>query len=174
MKHFFAAAAALTLAASAQAGVISHTFQLGGLTSGSSFFATFPSIQHNFGVAGEVVSVEFDLTFTSHDPSWRSEAIVFVDGDADGLGDFEAWISGDYGAPDSPGVFSYADAFPVSIISDGVVSITLAESFDDNTVNPDATYAQGSFVTVYFNPVPAPGAMALLGGAGLIALRRRR
>ena len=171
-RYFAAMAASLTLAAGANAAV-THTFDVSGLTSNGGFFGSFPSIQHDFGVAGNVVYIEFNLNFVANDPSWRSEAIVFVDGQFDGNGDFEAWIAGDYGAPDSPGAFQYADDFAVDIVSDGVVSITFAESFDDG-ITPDAVYGLGSFITVHFEAVPAPGSVALLGVAGTVALRRRR
>jgi len=174
MNRFTAAAvAALTFAAGASAETLTHTFDLSGLTSNGSFFDQFPSIQHNFGIAGEVVLVDFDVNFEAHDPSWQSEAIIWIDGSIDGLGDFASVFSGDYGAPDEPGFFSYSDVVPVSIDSDGMVSITLSEAFDDD-IDPDATYGQGSTLTVHYNTVPTPGALALLGAGGLVALRRRR
>lgn len=175
MNRIVAIGAVLAAAAGAQAGVLTHTFDLSGLTANStSFFGSFPTLQHNFGVAGEIVFVDLDLNFTSHDPSWRSEEVVFLDGAFDGLGDFIAWSAEDYGAPDSPGAFQYDDSFATSVVSDGVVSVTLTESFDDGSVNPDRTYGAGSFITVHFAPVPAPGALALLGLGGAMVARRRR
>ncbi len=175
MKKIAALAAALMLTAGASAGVMTHTFDLSGLSAdSSSFFGSFPTLQHDFGVAGSVVMVDFDLTYTSFAPSWNSESIIFVDGSFDGLGEFIVLDPSDYGALDAPGVFSYDDSLATSIASDGVVSVTLVETFNDASVTPDSTYAQGSFVRVSFVPVPAPSAMALLGVAGLVGLRRRR
>lgn len=169
-----AAAAALVLAAGANAEELTHTFDLSGLTSNGSFFEVFPSIQHNFGVPGEVTLVEFDVNYESHDPSWQSETIMWVDGSADGLGDYDLFVAGDYGAPDEPGFFSYSDSAVVSIQSlDGWVSITLSEAYDDD-IDPDATYGEGSYLTVHYTSVPAPGALALLGLGGAFAGRRRR
>lgn len=175
MKHVLAIGTALSMAAGANAGVLTtHTFDLSGLTSNGGFFDAFPSAQFDFGVAGTITHVEFDVNFTSNDPSWQSEATIFIDGQFDGLGDFIAFTAGDYGAPDEPGVFQYSDSFATSIVSDGVVSVTLTESFNDGSVDPDAVYGTGSFVTVTFAAVPAPGALGLMGLGGIVALRRRR
>lgn len=170
---FAATAASLLLAAGANAAV-THTFDLSGMPSDGGFFDAFPTLTHNFGVAGNVVFIEFNLNLTATDPSWVSEAIIFVDGASDGLGDFEAWISADYGAPDAPGFFQYAGSMVVDIESPaGFVAVTCAEAFSD-APTPDAVYGAGSSVTVHFEAVPAPGAMALVGAAGAVSIRRRR
>jgi hypothetical protein len=57
-----------------------------------------------------------------------------------------------------------------SVSSDGLVFLTLYDSFVDDTI--DHVYGAGSTVTVTF--IPAPGAAALLGLGGLVAVRRRR
>ncbi len=174
MKSILAIGASMALAAGASAGVLTHTFDLSGLGASGGFFDEFPTIDHNFGVAGTITAIEFDLNLVANAPSWQSEAIVFVDGSADGLGEFESWISEDYGALNEPGAFSYSDAFPVDIDSPaGYVAVTLADSFSDD-VEPNHVYGDGSFITVTFTPVPAPGALALLGLGGVAALRRRR
>ena len=175
MKHVLSIGAVLSMAAGANAGLLTtHTFDLSGLTSNGGFFDAFPSAQFDFGVAGTITHVEFDVNYTSNDPSWLSEAVVFVDGQFDGLGDFIAFSAGDYGAPDTAGIFQYSDSFATSIISDGVVSVTLTESFNDESVDPDAVYGAGSFLRVTFAAVPAPGALGLMGLGGIVALRRRR
>jgi hypothetical protein len=175
MKRFTTLAAGLMVSAGAIAGgTVSHTFDLSGLGSyGGGFFDNFPTIQHNFGAAGTVVMVEFDLNFTTNSPSWVSEPLVFIDGASDGLGDFIVLDPYEYGAPDASGSFQYADTLVTSIASDGIVSVTLVEYFDDELF-PDAVYGAGSYVTVHYAAVPAPGAAALLGAAGMIGLRRRR
>ncbi len=166
-------AAALSAAASA-GGTVMHTFDLGGQTSNGGFFDEFPTVQHDFGAAGTVVMVEFSVNYTAHHPSWASEVLIFVDGAADGLGDFIAVDAADYGAPDASGAYQFSDTLMTAIVSDGVVSVTLAEAFNDNAVDPDATFGSGSFVRVHFQAVPAPGALALFGAAGAVGLRRRR
>ena len=130
----------------------SHTtFDMTGIEGTGGFFDEFPSLFHNFGTAGTVTGVEFSLSLEAFDPSWQSEAIIFVDGSDDGLGDFDAWISGDYGAADAPGLFSYSDAFALDIDSPaGYVAITAADSFEDDVV-PNHVYLAGSFITVTFN-----------------------
>ena len=176
MNRFATLGLGLALSAGAMAGgTVSHTFDLSGAASdGGSWAENFPTMVHNFGSAGEVVMVEFDLNFTTNSPSWVSEPIVIIDALADGTGDFLALDPYEYGAPDTVGSFQYADTIMTSLASDGVISVTLFEYWDD-AVSPDAVYGAGSFITVHFAAVPAPGAAAgLLGAAGLVGLRRRR
>lgn len=49
------------------------------------------------------------------------------------------------------------------------------ESFDDGGAGvQDAQFGAGSILTFQYQYIPAPGALALLGVAGLIGTRRRR
>ncbi|MDG1838684.1 MAG: PEP-CTERM sorting domain-containing protein [Phycisphaerales bacterium] len=55
----------------------------------------------------------------------------------------------------------------------GNASLEFYEAYDDATGVVDAQYVSGT-ITVYWTEVPAPGALALLGLAGLAGTRRRR
>lgn len=162
------------LGSAAYAVPVTHTFDLTGVEGTGGFFDEFPSLFHNFGEAGTVTAVDFNLSLTAFSPSWVSEAIIFVDGSSDGLGDFDAWISGDYGAADAPGTFSYADAFAVDIDSPtGYVAITAADAFED-AVTPNHIYLAGSYITVTFTPVPEPMSAGVVTLAAAMFGRRRR
>ena len=99
-------------------------------------------------------------------------ALVFTNDDSSLDADLDAAA---FGAADASGVFSYSGSVAAnSFSSDGIVYLTTYESFNDTSTNPDAIYAQGSFVTVTFEAVPAPAGIAALGLGGLVATRRRR
>lgn len=151
-----------------------YTFDLSGLTSDGGFLDNWmiTSLMHDFGSEGTVVGVEWDVAFEAFSPSWQSEAVISIDTTDDQS--FDADIDPFfYGAPDAPGVFSYSDSMAAaSYSSDGLVYLTLWEFFNDG-IAPDAIYLSGSYVTVHFEAIPAPGSLALLGLGGLVARRRR-
>ncbi len=185
--HMFASVLCATLCASAslQAATLTHTFDVSGLPSQGGFFDNFPTLSFDFGEPGEITLIDFDLNYEAFDPSWQSEAIVFVDGQADGGGDFDVLDPSLYGAADDPGVFAYADSYvPFGIgsgtpfiTSTGFVGITLAETFTD-AINPNAVYGDNSFITVTFETaaIPEPSTFVMLGlgaiVAGVVARRR--
>jgi hypothetical protein len=174
MKKFVAAAVVGfgLSAAAASAGVVTHTFDISGLASDLAFGGAFPTLTHDFGVPGTVVGVAWDVNYESFSPSWISEAQIAIDSNDDLSLDGDIDPSA-YGAGDVPGLFAYSGSIPANTVSsDGLVFLTLWESFTDG-VTPDALYGSNSTVTVSFL-VPAPGAAALLGLGGLVAIRRRR
>ncbi len=161
-------------AAAASAGILSHTFDITGLASSTGFGGAFPTLTHDFGVPGTVIMVLVDVNYEAFSPSWVSEAQIAVDTDDDSSFDGDV-DPADFGAPDSSGVFAYVAAVGASSVSsNGLVHLTLYESFNDGAVDPDAIYRGGSTVTVRYDAIPAPGALALAGAAGLAAGMRRR
>lgn len=166
--------AGMAIAASAQAGIVSYTFDISGLASEGSFGDNFPTLTHNFGSAGTVIDVSFEVNATMTSPSWSSELQIAIDttDDAsfDGDIDMSAWGGVDNSAPFA----GFGTLAASSVSSDGLVFLTLYESFNDGVPNPDAVYGNGSTVTVRYQLVPAPGAAALLGLGGFAAFRRRR
>lgn len=175
MKLFAAAAVVSAMTASANAGVLlSHTFDISGLASNGSFGANFPTMTFDFGVPGTIVSVTANVNFTTNSPSWMTEPQIAIDttDDASLDGDFNAE---DYGALEEVGTFAYTDTLTTdSDSSDGLVFLTLWESFEDTSASPDAVYGANSTVTVNYTPIPAPSSAALLGLTALVARRRRR
>ena len=79
----------------------------------------------------------------------------------------------DNGGTDDPGSLAYtATVSASSFSSNGLVYLTLWDSFDDAGV--DHIYGQGSTVTVSYEIIPTPASLAVLGLGGLAATRRRR
>jgi hypothetical protein len=172
----FAFGAALVALLGSVASADMYTFDLSGLSTDAGFVDSFPTLTHDFGSAGTVVEVSFDVNYESFDPSWLSEMIISVDTDDDLSldGDIDMFF---YGAPDNPGTFSASDTISAaSFSSNGLVYLTIWEFFADSGVSPDATFGAGSTVTVTFTPVPEPSGLALLGigVVGTLAVARRR
>lgn len=178
MKNSIITVVALASTAGLAAAQATHTFDLSGIGVDGGLFDNMPTLTHNFGGAGYVSQIEFNVTYDAFFPSWMSEVAISFDTDggtpgAIGLGDFYDIFMADYGAPSTAGTFSASDTIAVNLnSSDGLVWLTLWDSFQDAGVNPDAIFRDGSYVTVTY--IPAPGAMALMGLGGLAAARRRR
>jgi hypothetical protein len=165
-------AALVAATGSAMAGGVTHTFDISGIQVDGGFGANFPGLTHDFGAAGTVVEVSWDVNYEALGTSWQSEAQMAVDTDDDQSLDADV-NPFDFGAADAPGVFSYSGSIAAnSISSNGLVYLTLYDSFDDAGI--DHVYGAGSSVTVTYIPVPAPAAGAVLGMGGLLVARRRR
>lgn len=177
MKIAIATVAGLAAAASAQ----SMTVDLSG--QGADGFA--PTVLNvNNSNSGAITSIDYDFEVEAFLPSWGAEINLTLthvasgwsftaDGDDadfsdDGPADFL------FGFGNTSGVFSFSGSVNVSGLADvnGAWTVTLADDFDDLSVDPDHQYLSGSTVTV--NSVPAPAGLALLGLGGLAATRRRR
>lgn len=178
MKKSMIAALALAGTAAFATAQSTYTFVLDGMGVEGGLFDNMPTLTHNFGGAGFVSQIDFDVNYEAFSPSWQSEVAISFDTDggapgAIGSGDFYDLFMADYGAPAAPGVFSASGSIGVNLVSsDGLVWLTLWDSFNDGAVDPDAMFGAGSTVTVTY--IPAPGALALLGLGGLAAARRRR
>jgi hypothetical protein len=124
-----------------------------------------------------VTGIGWDMILTTFLGSWASEAtIAFGSTDEDFL--FLAPGSGvNTGVINAPytsgGILDLVDLeLDFFVGADGVLRLEFFESFVDSQTEPDARWQAGSTIAVQW--VPAPGAIALLGVAGLVGSRRRR
>ena len=123
-----------------------------------------------------ITGIGWDVTYETVGASWLSESTISF-GDTLGAPSLFLTPSGT-GAPGiesnaSDGILKLVDLGLEDIpVTDGVVDIEFFETFDDVADEVDGFYQTGSTLTLQV--VPAPGAMALLGLAGVAARRRRR
>lgn len=131
------------------------------------------------GSAVSVTGIGWDVNLSvSANGSWYNEAQI---GFGDTFGTYDLFLTpgtdGENGTDtrnySSGGILKLADVnIPDLAISDGVIEMEFFESFDDVSGEIDGTWEAGSIITLQV--VPAPGALALMGLAGLAGRRRRR
>ena len=135
---------------------------------------------------GELTGFNWDLTYSAFVPSWGSEVNIMLHHIQSGFtftfdgsdGNFaETPGSGadvTFGWGNSSGLFSSAGAVNVTGIDDtfGDWEVWVFDDLVDFPGNNDGFFLTGSIIEI--KKIPAPGALALLGIAGLIGRRRRR
>ena len=174
------AALAIGGAAVADDGPQTVTIDLSGLTSYDLQGAGINDIiVQGFNVGDILHSVKWDVSLTFESPSWAEEVSVSMT-DAGGYDVLDA--SGGTEGVYFPGV---TNSDPIAgsgkfqlgdhVMSTTTLTIELHEwNFDDFPGAPDAHYGTGSELRINYTKIPAPGALALIGLAGLAAGRRRR
>ena len=125
-----------------------------------------------------VIGIGWDVVLETYGASWGSEASIALGDEVDGNALFLAPGTGNDAPLGGPTGFSsggIVDLVGVGLdfsVASGVLSLELFESFDDVVGEADAAWHSGSTISVQV--IPAPGAIALLGAAGLVGTRRRR
>lgn len=179
MRHLSIAATA-ALAAASFAAADSFVINVDGIESWDSAGSPNNTVL-SFDVASAIglpagsdviwTDLGWDVTIAPQGGSWYSEAAVGFD--AGGLSLRPGAADSFAGTDPLPyaGSVNFQDAFGDDfVIAGGVLTLEFFESFDDAAGAIDALWTGSLTLTV----IPAPGAMALLGVAGLAGSRRRR
>lgn len=131
----------------------------------------------NIGANSHVIGVGWDVTLTAYSPSWLSELAVTFESSSTYYLNLTPGIGDDF-----PGTWTYASGGIVDLVGlgydfnvdgDGMLNMEFFEWYNDFSGGVDGIWENG-YIWVEYEPVPAPGAFALLAGAGLLAARRRR
>ena len=177
MKMNVVIAGASTLAVTSFALAGSYTIQLEGLESHGSYGdPDNATVNFNIGAGSEITSISWDNVEGNGNsgPSWGNEMNMFVEDDVAGI--YNVTFFPSEGGSTAGGIWGpvSGDSGQLSIVSaSGDLTVTFYESYDDGGVDMDASYNSGS-VTINWVEIPAPGALALLGIAGIAGTRRRR
>ena len=126
-----------------------------------------------------MTSVGWDVTISTFGLSWISEAQLYFDDniapDLSGL-----FLTPGIGV-NNPGTQAFSsggmidlsdNTIPNIVLANGILRIEFFEGFDDELGVADAEWS--GTLSVGVTEVPAPGAAAVLGLAGLAGMRRRR
>jgi hypothetical protein len=175
-----AAVAAVGIASGAHADTL--FVNMAGWQSDAGFPGFGTSTTVDIGAGSTITNIEFtNFVFEAFAASWTADLAVGV---SDGPAPFtvsywESQVPGNSNAPgvlgpvnaafDNPGLYLSDEGFSTV---DGLLVVYVYELFND-TVAPDAIVSSGG-ITITYTAIPAPGAVALLGLAGLVGSRRRR
>lgn len=170
MKRFatMAAVATLGLGASAMAeGDFVAAIDVSGWND-----LTAADIDLGGGFKAEITGIGWDITLTAQNGGWFSDAewSFAAQGAAPSLFLTPGAGVGESGTQffTSEGIIKLADVgIPNIQLDNGVLSLSL------NTFGWDVFAKEESFIYVQYNVIPAPGALALVGLAGLVSRRRR-
>lgn len=133
---------------------------------------------YNLGANSHVVGIGYDVTLRADGFSWLADmscafedsaqvgGVFLTPGYADTFSGTGTYSSG--GIVDLVGL-----ALDFNVGGDGNLRVEYWENYDDYAGAVDG-YWLGGTMTIAYEQVPAPSAMALLGGAGLLVARRRR
>lgn len=133
---------------------------------------------YNLGANSHVVGIGYDVTLQADGFSWLADmscafedsgqvgGVFLTPGYADYFSGTSTYSSG--GIVDLVGL-----ALDFNVGGDGTLRVEYWENYDDYANAIDG-YWLGGTMTIAYEQIPAPSAMALLGGAGLLVARRRR
>lgn len=132
----------------------------------------------NIGAGSHVTGIGYDVTLHTNGASWLSELECAFEDSGQTTGVF---LSPGYtdsfsgsGTYSSGGIIDLVGlGLDFTVGADGVLRMEFFEGFDDVSNSIDGVWDQG-ILQVQYDTIPAPGAMALFAGAGIMASRRRR
>lgn len=160
------------LSGSATADVFTEVVNLSGSESDGAFGSplnTVVNVSVDAGVNDEFAGFAYALAFVANSPSWGSEARIDI---TSPFGTTFTFSGAGAGWGNEPGIFvagGTTSVFAGESVN-GTWTFRFYESFDD-AISPDGLYTGAIFI---ITSIPGPGAMALLGLAGLATCSRRR
>jgi len=175
------AVAALALSGAALADGTHYDFDVAGIqsfgTSTAPGYVTTIDLAAAMGFASgtslTVTGIGWDVVLTAFDPSWLSEMRVNFQGAVNLNPGAGVTVPGEQ-AFSSGGIIKLLDVgIPDIILPTGMLTLSFYETFEDGSVDPDGEWKDGYLTIQVAEKVPAPGAIALIGMAGLISRRRR-
>jgi uncharacterized protein (TIGR03382 family) len=116
MNKMTIATALIASAGAALAGG-SHTFDVSGIGVDGGYFDNvgITSLMHDFGSAGKITNISWDLNYESLSPSWQSEMSFSID-TTDGLVLLTLWEAFDDSAISPDSIFGAGSTITVSFI----------------------------------------------------------
>jgi hypothetical protein len=130
-----------------------------------------------FNVGDIITDIEYTINLTPVSPSWSVESVYSLTDGGNFVLDNSSGAFVFDGSANNSDPYSGAGVHDIDdyVMTTDTLTIELHEwDFDDIAGGADATYGEGSFLTINYTAVPAPGALALLGIGGLAGLGRRR
>lgn len=132
------------------------------------------------GTAMEMTGLGWNVFQSTVGPSWGQEMTASFEDSAGTPGVYlgpSASAAPIVGVQNnsSGGILDLTDnAIPNIVLADGILQIEFFETYDDVANAIDGNWLAGSSFDIAYKVVPAPGAMGLLGLAGVAALGRKR
>lgn len=166
------ALAGIASAASADVLVVDITGwqAFGGYGTGNS------NVTINLPAGSTIDDASYNVNWTAPSPSWSGELVLSLNDSIAFIGgywDAAPGIGGGPGSESGSGNFNDApggvDGGPFTLTT-GQLYIEIYDLFTDAGVNQ---VINSGTITITYTPIPAPGALALLGLAGLATRRRR-
>lgn len=175
MKKALAILAVSGLAAVASADVL--VIDITGWDANTGYGGGNSSFAINLGVGTTIDNASFDVSWTAPSPSWSSELILSLNDSiafVGGFWDCAPGIGGGPGSETASGPWASAAGGFIGgpfTLTTGQLYVEIYDSFDDGFAGQQ--HIDSGTLTIEYTPVPAPGALALLGVAGLASRRRR-
>jgi|GEM_PF-1272468 len=137
------------------------------------------------GAGAHIIGATFDVQLETFGPSWASEASIALE-NTNAIPDGVSFNTNGVQTQPLGAIVNYTGGFnfqtggPITnpdlsffLGGDGMLTLTMFESYDDGVLGGDGFWHAGSTISVEW-VIPTPGALALLGLAGLSTRRRRR
>jgi hypothetical protein len=130
------------------------------------------------GANAHITGIGWDVELmTLRSPSWLSEIAVGFESSAGLQLTLAPGAGDDFGGSDTYSSGGVVDLIGLGLDfnlgADGILGLDFFENFDDFSDTAEGLWKQGA-LTIQYEVIPAPSALALMGLGGLVATRRRR